>query len=67
MKATQILTEEYIRKSASTNLMERLDFLEEFRLLLPASVFEQHYQNRLKAWQKAEQLAAGSEKIKSFR
>lgn len=57
MKATQVLTEEYVYKSSSTSLTERLQFLEEFRLLLPVSVFEEHYQNRLKEWHETEPSA----------
>ena len=50
MKVTQLLSKDYIKKSEQLNLMERLEFLEEFRLLLPLSVFEEHYANRLKEW-----------------
>ncbi|GEM_PF-3423797 len=50
MKVAQLLSEEYIRRSQQLSVMERLEFLEEFRLLLPLSVFEEHYQNRLKEW-----------------
>lgn len=54
MKVTQLLSEEYIRRSEQLSLMERLEFLEEFRLLLPLSVFEEHYRNRLKDWYQSE-------------
>ncbi|MFO1480943.1 MAG: hypothetical protein U1F40_12145 [Turneriella sp.] len=50
MKVTQELSEEYIRRSQQLTVMERLEFLQEYRLLLPLSVFEEHYAARLKAW-----------------
>ncbi len=50
MKTVQILSEEYVQRSAQLSTMERLEFLEEFRLLLPLSVFEEDHTNRLEAW-----------------
>lgn len=50
MRATQVLSAEYAEKSLQLTVMERLEFLEEYRLLIPISVFEQHYQKRLDEW-----------------
>ncbi len=50
MKVTQKLSEEYIRRSQQLTIMERLEFLEEYRQLLPLSVFEEDRKARLKAW-----------------
>ena len=50
MKVTQELSEEYIRRSQQLTIMERLEFLEEYRQLLPLSVFEEDRQARLKVW-----------------
>ena len=47
MKAVQILSDEYIQKSAKLSIQERIDFLEEFILLLPESVFEEQKKKRL--------------------
>lgn len=60
MKVTQLLSEEYVQRSAKLSLMERLEFLEEFRLLLPLSVFEEQNASRLKAWH--DSASANSEK-----
>lgn len=54
MKGIQLLSEEYVRKSEKLSLTERLEFLEEFRLLLPLSVFENDRRERLKAWHDSE-------------
>lgn len=50
MKAIQLLSVEYVRRSENLSLAERLEFLEEFRLLLPLSVFEENRRDRLKTW-----------------
>lgn len=50
MRVTQLLSPEYIKKSAELTITERLEFLEEYRLLLPLSVFEEHHRRRLEEW-----------------
>jgi len=50
MKVVQELSAEYIRRSQQLTIMERLEFLEEYRQLLPLSVFEEDRRARLKAW-----------------
>ena len=50
MKAVQLLSVEYVHRSEKLSLTERLEFLEEFRLLLPLSVFEENIRDRLKTW-----------------
>lgn len=54
MKALQILSREYVHKSLQASLAERLEFLEEFRRLLPLSVYEDHYANRRMEWSSGE-------------
>ncbi|MFO1471003.1 MAG: hypothetical protein U1F27_08215 [Turneriella sp.] len=51
MKATQLLSAEYVEKSAKLSIGEILDFLEEYRLLVPVTVFEEKKQACLSAWQ----------------
>ncbi|WP_167483032.1 hypothetical protein [Leptospira noumeaensis] len=50
MEAFQELTDEYIQKSKSLSVTERLEFLEEYRLLLPESVFTEKQNLYLKEW-----------------
>jgi len=54
MRSVQLLSEEYIARSAALTVTERLEFLEEFRLLLPLSVFEDERRQRLEAWRASE-------------
>ena len=51
MKGTQILSAEYVRRSAKLSTNEVIEFLEEFRLLVPISVFEEKNKNCIAAWQ----------------
>jgi len=51
MRSVQLLSEEYVARSAALSVTERLEFLEEFRLLLPLSVFEEERERRLAEWQ----------------
>lgn len=50
MESYQILTDEYIRKSRQLSVSERLEFLEEYRLLLSESVFVEKQKQYLLNW-----------------
>ncbi len=41
MRGLQIITEEYIRKCAELSPQERLDWLEEYKLLIPISAYDE--------------------------
>ncbi|WP_167481418.1 hypothetical protein [Leptospira kemamanensis] len=47
----QKLTDEYIEKSRLLRVTDRLEFLEEYRLLLPESVFLEKQKQYLKNWE----------------
>ncbi len=51
MKGTQLLSVEYVRRSEKLSTTEVLEFLEEFRLLVPLTVFEEKHRACLAAWQ----------------
>jgi hypothetical protein len=53
MKSVQLLTEEYVRRSAQLTVQERLEFFEEFRQLVPLSVFEEKRRAVLETWEKS--------------
>lgn len=53
MRATQLYSAEYVEKSARLSVSERLEFLEEYRQLLPLSVFEEAMQARQAAWERS--------------
>jgi hypothetical protein len=55
MKVTQNLSEEYVEKSRLLSVTDALEFLEEYRLILPLSVFEEKNRATLEAWQKGSQ------------
>lgn len=50
MQAIQILTAEYVQRSAALTPSERLEILEEFRLLLPLSIFEERLRAYRAVW-----------------
>ncbi|TGN09371.1 hypothetical protein EHS11_12545 [Leptospira ilyithenensis] len=50
MQIFQTLTNEYIHKSNQLSISERLEFLEEYRLLLPESFFIEYKQKCLEKW-----------------
>lgn len=50
METFQELTDDYIQKSKNLTVTERLEFLEEYRLLLPESVFAEKQNQYLKEW-----------------
>lgn len=49
-KPLQILSEEYIDRCIKLTLMERLQILEEYRLLLPMSVWEEYRREKSGYW-----------------
>ncbi len=49
----QKLSDEYIEKSKLLSITDRLEFLEEYRLLLPDSVFLEKQKQYLKDWESA--------------
>jgi hypothetical protein len=51
MVTFQHLTDEYIQKSKRLTISERLEFLEEYRLLLPETVFIEKYKQYMKDWE----------------
>lgn len=51
MKATQLFSAEYLQKSAKLSTTEVIEFLEEFRLLVPVAVFEEKQRACVSAWQ----------------
>ncbi|MCZ8158195.1 MAG: hypothetical protein O9264_18900 [Leptospira sp.] len=50
MEAIQYLSNEYIEKSLLLSVTERLEFLEEYRLLLPESLFEERRNRYIENW-----------------
>ena len=61
MRATQLYSDEYIEKSAKLSVSERLEFLEEYRQLLPLSVFEEALHARRVAWERSAGLLHAQE------
>jgi len=54
MKSLQLISDEYLEKCKKLTTREILDFLEEFRQLLPESVYIEQTQARLAEWHKSE-------------
>ncbi len=52
LKVTQDLSSEYVERSRQLTVNDALEFLEEFRLLVPLSVFEDKNRAALAAWHK---------------
>ncbi len=50
MKALQIISDEYLEKCKRLSTEEILEFLEEFRQLLPESVYREQTERRLAEW-----------------
>jgi hypothetical protein len=58
LKALQLISDEYLEKSRKLSTAEILDFLEEFRQLLPESVYLEQTQQRQDEWRRNEGKAA---------
>jgi hypothetical protein len=50
METFQRLTDDYIQKSKGLTISERLEFLEEYRLLLSENIFTEKQNQYLKDW-----------------
>lgn len=61
MKSLQLISDEYLERCKKLTTPEILDFLEEFRQLLPESVYREQTRERLDQWHQSSNGSASSE------